>query len=275
MEHLEVVNLVPKFLKFFDHANNAYTDETERWRLWKEHYDFAALPPGYDQQARSQLNQAWAKYQTNIERIRSWEPDQTGIGKFYDEIKTLLGSDADIPAVIVFFVGAFDNNAFTAPYDEHRSMLCLPVEDQWSDIIIVHELTHIVHAETASLDMSWERPVAELVLQEGLALQVSKHLIPGNSDEDYIEMGAEKGWLQKCREDKTEIMEGILPYLFDSRSETIEKFTFGTGASGHRREAYYAGWEFVRSQLEKGITFKQLASIERKDMPDYLKNNLI
>lgn len=274
MKDLEIVNLVPEFLKFFDYANHDQVDEAKRWQLWKEHYNFAALPPGYDEAARKQLNQSWENYLSQIGRIRDWTPEQMEVGKFYEEVKTLLGSEEDIPFVVVFFVGSFDSNAFVAPYNEHKSMLCLPVETRLPDIIIAHELTHIVHAETASLDMNWERPVAELILQEGLALQASKYLIPGEQDEAYIEMG-ERGWLEECHMDRTGILEGISAYLFDSSSEAVEKFTFGTGAFGHRREAYYAGWEFVGSQLDKGVTFQQLAAIQQGDIPDYIKNNLL
>lgn len=271
MNKLEIVNLVPNFLEFYNLANQG-VEETERWRLWKEHYNFAALPPGYGQQAREQLNQSWEKYESSIDQIKSWQPDQAKIESFLEDIKTLLGCDEDIPFVLVFFVGQFENNAFVAPYDEDKPMLCLPVENHLSDIIIVHELTHIVHAKTASLEVNWERPIAEIVLEEGLALQVSKQLVPGKKDEAYIEMGVGQGWLQSCHDHRTEILTGISPSLCDSRSETVGKFTLGTGTSGHNREAYYAGWEFVGAELEKGVTFKQLASIEQKDIPDYVKN---
>lgn len=274
MNKIEIVNLVPKFLNFFERANHEGVNESERWNLWKEHYNFAALPPGYDEQARNQLNQTWERYQSNIDQIRNWEPDQNKFEKMFTEVKTLLGSDENIPFVIVFFVSAFDNSAFVAPYDENKTMLCLPIENQLSDIIIVHELTHIVHGETASLEMNWERPIAELILQEGLALHVSKYLVPGEKDEAYIEMGVGQGWLQSCHEHKTKILNGITPYLSDSKGEVIRKFTFGTGATGHKREAYYVGWELVASELKKGVSFKQLASIKTEDIPAYVKSNL-
>src|SRR5699024_770996 len=231
MNKIEVINLVPNFLHFFDYANHEDIGERERWNLWKEHYNFAAFPPGYEQQAREQLNQTWEKYQSHIEQIRNWELEQRKLERIYKDIKTLLGSEEDIPFVIVFFVSAFDNSAFVAPYDEHKTMLCLPIENELSDIIVVHELTHIVHAETASLEMNWERSVAELILQEGLALHVSKYLVPGEKDEAYIEMGIEQGWLQSCHEHRTKILNGITPYLSDSKGEVIVKFTFGTGVS--------------------------------------------
>src|SRR5699024_3140031 len=92
--------------------------------------------------------------------------------------------------------------------------------------------------------------------------------------EAYIEMGVEPGWLQYCHEHRTKILNGITPYLSESKGEVIEKFIFGTGASGHKREAYYAGWELVNSELKKGVSFKQLAAIKPKDIPSYVKNNL-
>jgi len=274
MNKIEIVNLVPKFLNFFERANHEGVNESERWNLWKEHYNFVALPPGYDEQARNQLKQTWEKYQSNIDQIRNWDPDQNKFEKMFTKVKTLLGSDENIPFVIVFFVSAFDNSAFVAPYDENKTMLCLPIENQLSDIVIVHELTHIVHGKTASLEMNWERPIAELILQEGLALHVSKNLVPGEKDETYIEMGVEQGWLQSCHEHRTKILNGITPYLSDSKGEVIRKFTFGTGATGHKREAYYAGWELVASELKKGVSLRQLASLKRKDIPSYVKNNL-
>lgn len=275
MTEIEVVNLVPRFLTFFNHANHEDINEAERWRLWKEHYNFAALPPGYDEQARKILNQTWEKYQTNITKIREWQPDQTKVESAFREIKTLLGNNSEIPFVIVFFVSAFDNNAFVAPYDEYKSMLCLPIEGHLSDIVIAHELTHIIHGEQASLEMSWERPIAEMVLQEGLALQVSKYLVPDKKDEAYFGMGQEGGWLQSCHNHRTKILHGIIPYLPESNREAVDKFTFGTGTSGHQREAYYVGWEFVASQLKNGISFSQLASIKQKDIPDYVKKYLV
>jgi len=275
MQEIEIVNLVPKFLTFFEYAKHKGMDEERRWHLWKEHYNFVALPPGYDQTARNQLNQTWKKYQKNIEQIQDWEPDKGKTDMFLKEIKTLLGCTKDIPFVLLFFVGTFNNNAFVAPYNESKMMLCLPIEQQISDIVIAHELTHIVHAETACLEMNWKRPLAELILQEGLALQASKYIVPGRNDEAYIEMGMEEGWLETCYKHKAKILNGIIPYLSEERAEVLEKFVFGSGTAGQKREAYFAGWEFVDSELKKGITFSELASMKQKDIPSYVKNNIL
>lgn len=275
MANLEIIDLVPNFIKFFTLANRENVNEAERWYLWKEHYNFAALPPGFDEQARDQLNKVWSLYKSNIEQIRSWKHNPIQLKGYLSKIQKLLGCEEDIQFIIVFFIGAFDNNAFVTPYDQDKSALCLPIENKLSDITIVHELTHIVHAKTAFLEMKWERPLAELIQQEGLALHASKYLVPGENDEAYIEMREDQGWLRSCHEHRTEIISGIKPYLFDSEANTLNRFTFGEGSAGLRREAYYAGWELVASALRRGVSFKELASINANSIPDFVKVNLI
>lgn len=275
MANLEIIDLIPNFIKFFDLANHENVTEEERWYLWKEHYNFAGLPPGFDEQARNQLKKVWSLYKSNIEQIRFWKPTPIQFKEYLSKIQKLLGYEDDIQFIIVFFIGAYDDNAFITPYNQDKSALCLPIENKLSDITIVHELTHIVHAKTASLRMNWERPLAELILQEGLALHVSKYLIPGEDNEAYIEMGEDHGWLHSCHEHRTEIISGIKPYLFDSESNTLNRFTFGEGSTGLRREAYYAGWELVDSALRTGVSFKELASISTTNIPDFVKVNLV
>ncbi|WP_166805899.1 hypothetical protein, partial [Jeotgalibacillus sp. R-1-5s-1] len=64
---------------------------------------------------------------------------------------------------------------------------------------------------------------------------------------------------------------GIIPYLDDSSSELITRFTFGTGTTNHEREGYFVGWELVNLLLEEGITLEEIAAIKEEDMPDYIK----
>ena len=275
MVNLDIIDLVPNFIKFFDLANHENVNEAERWSLWKEHYNFAALPPGFDEQARNQLPKTWSLYKSNIDAIRSWKHNPIQLKDYLSKIQRLLGCDEDIKFAVAFFVGAFDNNAFVAPYYDDNPILCLPIENKLSDITIVHELTHIVHVKTASLEMNWERPLAELILQEGLALHASKYLVPGQNDEAYIEIKEDQGWLRSCHKHRTKIINGIKPYLFDSDTNTLNRFTFGVGSTGHRREAYYAGWELVASALRIGVSFNDLASISTESIPDFVKANLI
>lgn len=68
VDNIGVMNLVPKFLHFYELANTDGIDSDERWELWKEHYNFAAVPPGEEGQAiaKKLLNDAWEKYEHHL-----------------------------------------------------------------------------------------------------------------------------------------------------------------------------------------------------------------
>lgn len=263
---------MPKFLSFYHQANKQEIDDEQRWALWKEHYNFAAVPPGEDgkRMARNILDTAWDKYADNLSFIEKWEPNEEKVRNCLTKVKALLGYDKPIDLVVVFFVGGFENNPFVAPYDKKRMALCLPVENGDSNIHLSHELTHIVHSQTANLTGEWERTIGSTILQEGLATQVSKCLVPGHPDELYIEH--KEGWLRSCKEKRAEIITQIYPFLDHDSSEAVTRFTFGNGTTNHEREAYYVGWELVHFLLDEGVTFKEMASVQEKDIPDYLRN---
>lgn len=274
MDNVEVMDLVPKFLNFYKLANKDGIDEDARWTMWKELYNFAAVPPGEEGQtvAKKLLNDAWDKYEQNLSVIEKWTPEEGKVQTYLTKVKALLGCDQPINFVVIYFVGGFENNPFVAPFDKERLALCLPIENGDSDIYLVHELTHIVHSQTAQLTGEWERTIASTVLQEGLATQVSKFIVPGEPDESYIEH--KKGWFQSCKKNRLEIFTGITPFLNESSSEIVTKFTFGNGTTNHEREAYFVGWEVVQSLLEKGVIFKEIASIKEDHIPDYLNNSI-
>lgn len=275
MDEITVFNLVPKFLSFYEKAKDPAIDEATRWSLWKEHYNFASVPPGEQgqQMARNLLANAWDKYHDHIAKIEQWSPKSTveSIHDYLNKIKSLVRYDGSVKLVIIFFVGGFENNAFVTAYDNERVALCLPVEDKGiTDIILSHELTHIVHSYTANLSMNWERTIASTILQEGLATRVSKHLVPGYKDEDYI-IEHRTGWYESCNQKRIDILKGIYSYLDDSTSESVTKFTFGPGTTNTEREAYYSGWKVVEYLLESGRTFTEIAHIQEKDMPNFIR----
>lgn len=271
MDKIEVKNLVPKFLEFYRRANDTRVDNEQRWKLWKDYYNFAAVPPGEDGQklARTLLDEAWYKYEKKITYIKNFQPNGEVVQQHLLKVKKLLGYEESINLILIYFVGGFENNPFVAPYDEDRIALCLPIEEESTDIILAHELTHIVHAKTANLKVTWERTIAALIIQEGLATQVSKAVVPGYNDDAYI--AHEDGWLAACKVKRNEILKGIYPYLNDTSSDTLLKFTFGEGTTHTEREAYFAGWEIVKFLLEESKNFKDIASIQESNIPDYLE----
>lgn len=271
MDKVELLNLVPKFLTFYQMANRLEIDKEQRWKLWEKYYNFAAIPPGEEGKiiARNLLDGAWNSYNENLTMLENWEPNLEKVKDYLKKVKELLGYDQPINLVVVYFVGGFENNPFVAPYDENRLALCLPIENGESDILLSHELTHIVHSNIANLTAEWERTIGSTILQEGLATQVSRLLVPGQPIELYIEHS--KGWLESCYENKAEILTGILPYLEDSSYEAVTKFTFGNGTTNREREAYFVGWEVVQSLLNEGVTFKEMANVQEKDIPNYIR----
>lgn len=274
MDKIEITNFVPKFLTFFEQANNDIYDMDHKWGLWEQHYSFAAVPPGDEGKAlaRSLFEGAWDRYESRIPYLKSWNPDEQAVRTTLEKVKNRLGCKEELDFVVLYFVGAFEENPFVAPYGEERLALCLPVEAGHSDIYLAHELTHIVHAKTAKLSGEWDRTIGSIVMQEGLATRVSKSVVPGRPDEDYIEYTP--GWLLSAQANKKEIISAIVPYLNDSSSDTVMKFTLGDGTTDHEREAYFVGWEFVKSCLDEGVTFEELARIKEKDIPDYVMKKI-
>ena len=186
-DNIEIKDLVPQFLHFYNEAVGC--DGETRFELWKKHYGFAAVPPGEEGAllAKRLLDAAWEKYEKVIPFLDQWSPDSEKIQQNLSMIKSVLEYNESVDVVLLFFVGAFDGNAFAAPYGENRIAVCLPIENGENQITIVHELTHLVHGKMIGSAMSWGKTVASLVFQEGLATQLSKYLVPGYRDEVYVE----------------------------------------------------------------------------------------
>lgn len=275
MNNIEVINLVPKFLSFYNEAKRESIDSNKRWELWKERYGFASVPPGDEgiKMARDLLENAWNRYPNHIDYLKEWEPNNQKAYDFLTYIQYQLGCNEAIDIVLIYFVGAFDKNAFVAPYDQNRLAVCIPIESGDSDITLAHELTHIVHSKTANLTGAWERSIATLIIQEGLATRMSKVIVPNEHDTAYIEYTS--GWLESCHQYKNQIITGIIPYLKLSSSEVISQFTFGNGSTNHEREAYYVGWLLVEQLLEDGMTYKEIAHIQEVELDQFVNQYLV
>lgn len=263
-DNIEIINLVPKFLKYYSIAKKA--NKSERYLLWKKHYNFAAVPPGEkgEQLAEKMLKEAWNKYDQIVPALNEWSPDSKNLLEHLSSVKQALGYNKRLDFVLVFFVGSFEGNAFATPYSDNKVALCFPVETQINDVVLVHELIHLVHSETANFKMQWERSVASIIMTEGLATQLSKYLVPGYQDELYIEF-QKNDWLQECRRNETQILKGILPDLKEKDSEKVFKFTMGTGTTGIEREAYYVGWRVIESMLGEGWSFLEIGQTQERE----------
>jgi len=57
-------------------------------------------------------------------------------------------------------------------------------------------LGHLVHNQLANLKVEWERPVAQMILEEGIAMHTRIILILGKEKKDYLV--AKNEWINAC-----------------------------------------------------------------------------
>ncbi len=264
-----IKDLTPRFLDFYDAATRENAAPDRRWALWKEKYDFAAVPPTPegDRIARALLDAAWPRYPGVLDRIRAGAagltPNPEEVAR---DIANLLRPAGPVRARLLVYVGGLEPNAFTTAQDG-KVTTAIPVEMDPAAraMIMTHELTHAVHIGMGSFAGGWRRTIGTTILTEGLACRVTQALFPGHPEADSI--AARPGWLAEASARRDEILRGIRPFLDSDTSEDVMRFTMGTGATGLEREAYYAGWLVVGHWLEHGRTFAEIARIPEKEMP--------
>jgi hypothetical protein len=264
---LELNDLTPRFLTFYERALAEHAAPERRWELWRALYNFAAIPPTPEGQAlaRRLLDDAWERYPNVLERIRAGaaglEPDPRAV---LDAVAELLDFQDAATVRLTVFVGGLEDNAY-AYRAGATPVVNIPVEQAPARraLVLPHELTHAVHMLAADLSGSWERPIAQVVLEEGLATRATAALVPGLPAVGYVADLAENGrsdWFEQCVARETALLTGLRPNLADSRSETVARFTFGDGTTGLEREAYYAGWVLAGQLLDQGRTLAELAA---------------
>lgn len=266
---IEIVDLTPRFLAFYETARQE-RDPSARFARWREHYGFAAVPPGSrgEEMARRLLDQAWPLYAANLPLIRK------GAAAFGDEpmriladVARVLGADQPVRVRLVAFVGGFEDNAFAARI-EGVPTVNFPVEmpAERRPVTMAHELTHAVHMDLAKLSGGWERSIAATMIQEGLAMHVAREVVPGRLLADYVEHTP--GWWSGVQGKKRAILKALLPVLDRRDGETVFRFTIGPGPNGFEREAYAAGWWVIEHLRGSGMSLAQIARVPEGKMPD-------
>jgi hypothetical protein len=264
---VQVVDLTPRFLKFYDSATVAGLDSESRWQLWKKMYGFAAIPPGPagEKMARTLLDNAWPKYPGVIDRVRKGasvlNPSPQNI---LERVARLLAADTSRDSIrvrLIVFVGGLENNAF-AFTDSGVPTVAIPVEtkDKDLELTMTHEFTHVVHSRIAGFSGAYVTTIAQLLMSEGLAMRVTEKLVPGYPEALYTSAQSDT-WLSDANARRTSILRGVQQHLADSTATAMSDFTFGTGTTGLRREAYYAGWVIVGELEKEGFALADLAKL--------------
>ncbi|MCK6427931.1 MAG: hypothetical protein L6Q72_02420 [Burkholderiaceae bacterium] len=269
-----VIDLSPRFLDFYRAAKGK--DPETRWRLWQERYGFAAVPPTPEgmRLARKLLEGAWERYPQILSLVeRGAAALEPAPMKVLIDVATLLGLTEPFQVQVVAYVGAFDGNAFTAAQDGVITV-AMPIEMDRNEreLVFRHEMTHAVHIATAGLSGGWERSIAEVVFQEGLAMHATRALVPGRHERSYVEHTP--GWYEAAMAKAPQILAGILRELQRSDSETVSRFTVGSGTTGIEREAYVAGWLVIGELLGQGRTFPELARVPSTQMATLVRTTI-
>ena len=271
---VEVVDLTGRFLAFYDSATARPLDADTRWQLWQRLYHFAAVPPTPfgDSLARRLFDSAWARYPSALPQIRK---GVSGLGvspsNALQRVVALLKCGDTVKVRVTVFVGGFEGNAFAFGVRNGWYGIAVPVEAGNPGRSMIHELAHAVHrGGCAPFRTGYGQSLAELVVTEGLAMRVVQRVLPGHNAEFYTV--AAPGWLTKARARRPEILAGIVAHLTDTGSAVVQRYTFGNGASGLSREAYYGGWEIVGAMLDRlGMSLHDIAVVNPRDYPDLVR----
>lgn len=265
---VRVTDLTPRFLDFYEKAARPGVTPDERFALWEEFYGFAAIPPTPEGKtiARQLLDAAWDKYPAALDVIRKGAAGmQPGPDVAANEVRRVLGHEGPFKLQYVVYVGGFEDNAFTAGQAD-MPMIAMPVEmaPDARRRILRHEMTHAVHGQVAGLGNGWERSIAQTIISEGLAMHTARSFEPDAPEHLFVDHTP--GWLAEVMPRAGEILRGIAPVLARSDSETVFRFTMGTGTTGAEREAYVAGWLVVGHWLKHGRTLAEIARIPEAAM---------
>jgi len=247
---VEVQDLTPRFLAFWDSAQaNPPANADARFALWREKYGFAAVPPGPrgQEMARALLERAWPRYPAAVPALRKANDAAarpTALESLAGVARVLEFKDP-LRVRVVYFVGGFEGNAFAYAIGD-MPVVNFPVEGDVNRAVQqAHELAHSVHARTAGLSTSWERSIAQTLLQEGLAMHVSREVVPGLPVEAYVTH--HPGWWQAAQAKKGAILADVLASLDAKDGASVYRQTIGQGASGLTRQAYAAGCGWWRT----------------------------
>lgn len=217
---LRVRDLVPDFLACLDeYAGTPAASWPDRWRSrylarhpdvfraldrdgsWSGARELDAILPGLHDRAADLAARAKA--------VRALLP--SGVAAVCD---ALAWSDPADPIECVVLVGLDRTNGWADELDG-RFALFLAVEQLGPPgddrLLVLHEAAHVVHDRRAGIRTWPDHGVANGLLTEGLATQVSAELDPGRPDEIYLWFGrlGYRAWLDECRHRWPEILNRV------------------------------------------------------------------
>lgn len=157
-----------------------------------------------------------------------------------DGAPKLPGEQPQTSPLHILMVGNFSTNGFAGRLgDEVAVYHCL----EWfsgadpTKILIAHEDTHAWHRMRLPDEMPTDP--AWMALYEGLAIHVSRAVVPGGPEYDYFWYGVAgfEDWLEECRKDERKLLEKFEDSL--DEQDSVEAFFGGGFVEKKWRTGYY------------------------------------
>lgn len=235
--------------------------------MWSERYGRASVPPTEEGKAlaRKLVDAAWPRYPSAVPIAEAGAADNTAeYARMLGKVAEVLELDEPGEIRINAIVGAFEDNAYTFGADKPTVVIQLETTPEIAGIMMAHESTHAVHMLMSDQSGAWERTIAATIVQEGLAMHVSREAMPGNPDAFYI---GPPQWWAKAEPARVQILTNIRADLARSDSDAVTRYTMGQGNAGLMREAYAAGWWVVAQLRKDGMTLAQIARLRSDALP--------
>ena len=264
---MEVLSTVDAWLEMAQ-----LTDPADRARAWRERYE-AAFPSVFEVYYRSwgQLDrrtEAARSAPGMVERVRDAELRARRLlalseGDFYER-GLVLGEGLHA----VLLVGGHTSNGWVADH-EGRPTLFLALEflagPPYDELLVVHELTHVVQGQLCSAARSRTHPSSFGVLLEGAAAATSRILRPGHTDSAYLWMDDDHHeWIGRCQASARDIATLLLTHL-ETPDDGEAVAPLFRNVNDHRlppRSAYWAGDQIARQLLDGGTTLIEMLSCD-------------
>ncbi len=189
------------------------------------------------------------------EVLRAAEADFRDLGLLFDD---------DLHAVLM--VGGGSSNGWVAEHEGRRvlflalEMLGMPPHD---DVLIVHELTHVVQGQLCEAARARTFTSSFAVFTEGAAVASTRRIRPGLSDSAYLWMDEDHhDWVSQCQYAAPGIAAMVLEHL-DSPADADAVAPLLRNRSGEAlppRSGYWAGDQIAGQMLNHGYALTDVLS---------------
>jgi len=177
----------------------------------------------------------------------------------------------DIEVSLNIVVGNMSTNAIVTGYDGLSLFVFaerLP-DEKYIDILIAHELSHIIHSYSYSETISVPK-LSDLVFCEGIAISISQAICPGYEMLEYINFSAEGNLGHR----KTLITSRINKIVNDIDSDSIEvirNYMTNGESITQSRIGYDIGYYIVQ-YLSKNISLEEQLTLSSKEVREVFRD---